>query len=75
MIFNCDLSQLFLIPMTTVKCEKMYDEDNVSYVDDIEIKFEIKREWGEKFEREEEDRRGKDLAGLRRKRRRAAGCA
>ena len=41
--------------MATLKREKIVDEDYVSYVDEIEIKFEIKREEGERFGREEED--------------------
>ncbi|GMI09445.1 hypothetical protein TrLO_g6846 [Triparma laevis f. longispina] len=33
--------------MATVKREKMYDKDNMNYVDEIEIKIEIKRQEGE----------------------------
>ena len=43
--------------MATVKREKMYDEDDVDHVDEIDIKIEIRREEGERIEREEEDRR------------------
>ena len=34
--------------------------DDVDYVDEIDIKIEIKREEGEIFERDEEDRRGEE---------------
>ena len=43
--------------MATVKLEKMVYEDDVDHVDEIEIKIEIKREEGDRFEKEEEDRR------------------
>ncbi|GMH85424.1 hypothetical protein TL16_g10227 [Triparma laevis f. inornata] len=55
---------MILIPMTTVKREKMFDEDDVVYVDEIEIKIEIKREEGERIEKEEEDRREKMCSRL-----------
>ncbi|GMI00263.1 hypothetical protein TrLO_g11336 [Triparma laevis f. longispina] len=44
--------------MTNAKRQKMVDEDDVGYGDEIENKIKIKREWGERFEREEEIRRG-----------------
>ncbi|GMI02770.1 hypothetical protein TrLO_g5679 [Triparma laevis f. longispina] len=50
--------------MTTVKRKKMVDEDDVDYVDEIEIKIDIKREEGERFEREEEDRRREQRTGF-----------
>ena len=50
--------------MTTLKREKMVDEDDVGYVDEIDIKIDIKREEGERFKREEEDRRGGERTGF-----------
>ncbi|GMI10465.1 hypothetical protein TrLO_g8344 [Triparma laevis f. longispina] len=44
--------------MTTAKRAKMHDEDDVAFVDEIESKIRMKREWGERFEREEEDCHG-----------------
>ena len=44
--------------MTTLKREIMLDEDDVGHGDEIETKIKKKREWGERFEREEQDRRG-----------------
>ncbi|GMI09411.1 hypothetical protein TrLO_g6833 [Triparma laevis f. longispina] len=42
----------------------MVDEDDVGYVDEIDIKIETKREEGERFEREEEDRCGGEQTGF-----------
>ncbi|GMI06557.1 hypothetical protein TrLO_g4083 [Triparma laevis f. longispina] len=50
--------------MATVKREKMYDEDDAEYVDEIEINIEIKREEGVMFGREEEDHRGGERTGF-----------
>ncbi|GMH63800.1 hypothetical protein TL16_g03804 [Triparma laevis f. inornata] len=50
--------------MATVKREEIVDEDNVAYVDEIEIKIEIKREEGERIEREEEIRRREERTGF-----------
>lgn len=49
-------SARFLIPMTTVKREKMVDEVDVDHTDELELNIEMKREEGEMFGRDEQIR-------------------
>ncbi|GMH76873.1 hypothetical protein TrLO_g5092 [Triparma laevis f. longispina] len=50
--------------MTTAKCEKVSEDDDMDCVDEIEINIEIKRDEGERFEREEEDRHREERTGF-----------
>ncbi|GMH81916.1 hypothetical protein TL16_g09088 [Triparma laevis f. inornata] len=46
--------------MTTVTREKIFYGDVVHHVIDLETEIKIKREWGERFEREEQSSRGSE---------------